>query len=112
MMAEQTNLALREYTTSIGFSMQLSKRMIDLLVAMHHFKGDFHKLVAWQYEKDTDVRRRAFAHCVTSLHSLENRGLMSPDFQDWSLTKAGHLVVALLKEAGIYQERMKELGMA
>jgi hypothetical protein len=39
------------------------------------------------------------------------RGLVSNIEKDWSLTKAGHLVVALLKEAGIYQDRLVEMGI-
>lgn len=125
-MPEQFNLALREHVTSIGFSMTLSKRMIDTLVALHHFKGNFHELVQWQYckdDKDRLVRRAMFGHYVTSYHALVNRGLVTTyeRYNDdgtrdvkasrHNLTKAGHLIVALLKEAGIYQERMKEIGL-
>ncbi len=119
-MTEQTNLALREYTTSVGFNMMLSKRQIDLLVGLHFQKGR-HNLFEWEYLPRGDTpealmeryrRRMVFSHSITSMRALKTRGLLRAQAgEDWSLTKAGHLMVALLKEAGIYQERVKELGL-
>lgn len=115
------NSALREHVTSIGFSMTLSKRQIDLLVALHHFKGNFHQLINWEHAPVANMggdraeyarRRKFFSHSVPSGQALEHRGLISHDIERWDITKAGHLVVALLKEAGIYQERLSEIGLA
>lgn len=115
-MPDQPNLALREYVTSVGFSLQLSKKQIDWLIAIHHFRGDFTALVKWEYatQKSDPAefmrRTRMFSHSVVSTRSLVGRGLLPAEPGEWHLTKAGHLTVALLKEAGIYQERLKEMG--
>lgn len=117
----ETNLALREYVTSVGFQLTLSQRMIDVLVALDHFKGDFEALMAW--ERASETRRRLFNHYVSTFGSLEKRGLVhrdihhkksglvDPEKSRHRVTKAGRLTIGLLKEAGLYQERIKEMGL-
>ena len=102
------NDALREHVTSIGFALTLSKRQIDLLCVLHHFK-DLSRFHDWEHGDRSRVKH--FAHCVTTVRALSARGLVSPIPGNWSLTKAGHLTVALLKECGIYQDRMADLGI-
>lgn len=111
------NELLREHVTSTAFSLTLSKRQIDLLVALHHFKGDYHQLIQWEYQGNSignDVyqfRRKLFSHTVPTGWSLMRRGLINKEDKSWKLTKAGHIVTALLKEAGIYQDRLQDMGM-
>ncbi|MBM4489710.1 hypothetical protein GS471_17085 [Rhodococcus hoagii] len=85
------NEALREYTTSIGFNLTLSKRQIELLVLMDYFEG----------HSGLSRAGRSPSHYVTTMRSLERRGLTSGFV---NINKAGHLVCSLLKEAGIYQD--------
>jgi hypothetical protein len=127
-----TNEALREHVTSIGFSLTLSKRMIDTLVALDHFKGDFHALTQWEDDAGVDTvertrRRVLFSHYVVTYRSLESRGLvvrknvylhkdpkcfhLDQQKSRHSLTKAGKLMVGLLKEAGLYDERLAEMEL-
>lgn len=116
-----TNEALRSHVTSIGFALTLSKNMIDTLVALDHFKGDFGAFVAWEYAGGK-TRQKQFSHYVTTFRSLESRGLVravhkyKDGYRDieksrHQLTRAGKLVISLLKEAGLYQDRLTELGL-
>lgn len=88
------NEALREYTTSIGFSLTLSKRQIELLVLLDHF-GCHSRM--W----DSGFR---ISHYVTTVRSLERRGLVDPLPGNAGINKAGGFVCGLLKEAGIYND--------
>lgn len=120
-----TNANLRSHVTSIGFALTLSKNMIDLLVCLDHFSGDYHEMVSWEY-RGGNARVRQFGNYVTSFRALESRGLVYMDLKYTGkgttklidhdrtrhrLTKAGKLTVGLLKEADIYQERHHELGL-
>lgn len=121
-----TNTALREHVTSIGFALTLSKAMIDLLVTLDHFDGNFSKMAEW--EGKTGVRH--FGSYIATSRALEERGLMTRvhkyvyrgvgrhrqryndiEASRHKLTRAGKLTVSLLKEAGLYQERFTELGL-
>ena len=109
-----TNEALREHTTSIGFNLTLSKSMINLLVLLHHHKGDANAIHDAGY-----IYHPVLRTWTASVRSLKERGLithkMVKDAKGYNVnalfrpTRAGSLVVSLLKEAGIYQERLEEL---
>lgn len=103
------NKSLREHVTSVGFSLTLSKRQIDTLVLLHHFK-------TW----DRFYGRMAgYSHYCSTAQALISRGLMrdfgpgvpyvkcelcEAEFCGHRLTKAGSITAVLLQEAGIYQE--------
>lgn len=111
-MTEQTNVALREYVTNVGFQLTLSKLMIDMLVALDHFKG-----FTPEFSKHFDNK---LPHFVSTGKALAERGLIYYTYpgagkkapkNQLTLTKAGRLTLSLLKEAGLYQERVKEMGL-
>ncbi|WP_131823229.1 hypothetical protein [Mycobacteroides chelonae] len=88
------NEALREHVTSIGFALTLSKAQIELLVVLHHFKG---------YNGACRAGYRP-SHFVSTIRSLERRGLTENTYPAGNLTKAGALVCEILREAGLYDE--------
>lgn len=105
-----TNEALRSHVTNIGFSLTLSKNMIETVVLMHHFGGfnRFHAAV-----KDIHPGRAY----ISSAHALIRRGLFRDQYAageacdlckvqycDHKLTRAGVSVADLLRESGIYDE--------
>ncbi|MFA4080526.1 hypothetical protein ONA92_02270 [Mycobacteroides salmoniphilum] len=112
-----TNEALREHVTSIGFSLTLSKNMIETVVLMDYFGGfnRFHRAV-----RNLPPGRSY----VSSAHALTRRGLFrlegyeggrecehcARDFCDHKLTTAGALSAALLQECGIYQDVLAKYG--
>lgn len=140
-MTDTPNPYLREHVTSIGFNLTLSKSMIDLVVLMHHYRGDYDRMMCGKRWGAGDPRPQRnpdwtpddgwLFHPVTRQHisttrSLMGRGLIErtttkrkrtdlPGFGNeriiYKLTPAGKLVVGLLKEAGIYQDRVHELGL-
>lgn len=125
-MADAPNEALRAHVTRVGFDMSLGKTHIASLVylneclaqrryiASHHASGPLAKAFSW------------FA---TGMHGCEDRGLVVHHYQStrdlppkervqaerqglkrhYTITKAGRLVINLLKEAGIYQEYAEAL---
>lgn len=116
----EINAALREHTTSIAFQLTLSKSMIALLVIVHYFKGDVKKV----------LHSSKSSHFVTSMRCLRDRGLLKENIPVYSktrisfgggpiierckpyrLTKAGTLVIGLLKEAGLYQDVVSGLKL-
>jgi hypothetical protein len=112
------NEALREHTTSIGFSLTLTKAQISALVLCHHTKGEMpHNTPAVKNFVVTMgcLRDRGLITWATPIYHKTRMGLNgAPVITGWKpfrTTKAGTLVVNLLKEAGIYQERLADMGM-
>jgi len=109
-----TNEALREHVTNIGFNLTLSKSMINLLVLLHHHRGDANTIHEGGYRYHPVMRT-----WTATIRSLKERGLITHeivrDAKGYNVnalfkpTRAGSLVISLLKEAGIYQERLEEL---
>lgn len=118
----EINEALREHTTSIAFNLTLSKAMINHLVLVHFFKGD---------DRQMHKHKVATRSWIVSMKCLQDRGLIiwaKPIYKTkrgfggqvryingwkpYRLTKAGTLVVNLLKEAGIYQETVERLNLS
>jgi len=110
----ETNAALRDHVTSIAFNLTLSKRQLNLLVAMHHFKG--YPSPGFRKFSEGNWRYTYFPHFISTRRALADRGLVRNEEGDEPpgiyMTKAGELVCELLKEAGIYAERLTELGIA
>lgn len=109
-----TNEKLREYVTSVGFSLTLSETQIYTLVILHHAKGLDGLFKSGLIGPHTYGSR----YFVTAFKSLEHKGLVHhPPEKKLSecgrlLTHAGHLVVQLLKDTGIYQDTLLKAGVA
>jgi len=113
------NEPLREHVTSIGFALTLTKTQIYLLVILHYSKG----FKGTCRNGLTASRTYGNRFCVPAMIALERRGLVTriPCTKnergynnldgDVVLTKAGHLTVQLLKEAGIYQDTLLKAGV-
>jgi hypothetical protein len=87
------NELLREHTTSIGFAITLSKAQIRTLVILHYFGG-------FQQVCDVSPGARLLPNNLYSpSNALERRGLLGVGPCNWKITKAGKLVIGLLKEA-------------
>lgn len=105
------NEALRAHVTRVGFDLTLGKTHIAALVLLNESlrRND------WISTQVASVGyRRTFSLFVPGVHGLQDRGLVihnRPERgsrkrlrQIWVITKAGKLVIDLLREAGIYQE--------
>ena len=112
------NIVLREHVTSVGFSLTLSKRQIE---AMFHIE----KMI-----KLNETFSSGSSHFITTSRALAERGLVEfhqPPEQcvtelikkgasketiykiygvryRWRLTKAGELMLGLLREAGMEEQ--------
>lgn len=99
------NYKLRDHVTSMAFSLHLSKRMILCLVDIaekRYLERKFYQALGLN------------DYFIGSYRNLEERGLVT--YKDpgpmtamskehpYSLTRAGELVLELLKEAGMVQE--------
>lgn len=122
MKKSKINTELRHWARGVSFTIAMGRRQVYTLVSLHisaerkwgignhNFIGDRHKSM------------RSF---VTSTNCLVDRGLVIPhvwldkklikDKKDltvgnlWQLSRAGELVIELLKEAGVYEEVKTEL---
>lgn len=118
-MPDEINDALRAHVTRVGFDLTLGKSHIATLVWIDQM------LKQRRHIRTTNAGsyRRAFSNSAVGSHGLQDRGLIehtTPDYKGWrakghstdsypvnriwKITKAGRLVIALLKEAGIYDE--------
>lgn len=110
--ASQPNEALRAHVTRVGFDLSLGRTHVAALVYLNESIAQgrhFHKIEG--------PLRRTFALWASGIHGCEVRGLTvhhySPDAPrgidvglapHYSLTRAGELVVELLRESGLYDE--------
>lgn len=125
-MPDDVNDALRAHVTRVGFDLTLGKTHVAALVYIDQQlkrKGYFRTPVTGPY-------RKAYANFASGAHGLMDRGLLEhliasdvhalsqyrqkykremPPNRVWRITSAGRLVIALLKEAGIYQEYLDAL---
>lgn len=121
------NEALRSHVTSASFQLSLGLTHIAALVAIDHDLRrnrsiredlDEHTFAERKPACASGPHRRAFQHNATGLHGLCRRGLVihhtptrsgeewlgtKPE-EIWEVTEAGRLVIALLKEAGLWAE--------
>lgn len=95
------NETLRNYVTSVGFSLTLSKPQIELLVLLDHF-GSHNALF------NAGLSPSMY---VTTIRALDHRGLTDFRSRQAILTKAGSLAVELLREAGMYSEVLERKGI-
>lgn len=102
------NEALRSHVTRVGFDLSLGKTHVAGLVMLD---------LVIRARGHVDTRHPMLRHWVTAMHGLQDRGLVEHHFatdrrglaksgmhHHYTITKAGRLVIGLLKEAGIYQE--------
>jgi hypothetical protein len=90
-----TNWSFRDYVTRIGFQVTLSHTQIDYLVCVA--------------ENISVSRVPEQIHFIATGRALHRRGLVTEHMvignrNGTVLTRAGELVVELLKESGIYAE--------
>lgn len=116
---QKTNTALRQWARGVSFTIAMGRRQVFTLVCLH-----------LSAERPMSMgllggRHRHMSNLITSAHCLDERGLLIPHvwrseqirreaathkYGDlWQLTRAGELVIELLKEAGIYAEVQGEL---
>lgn len=104
----ETNDLLRSHVTRVGFDLSLGKTHVAALVMLD---------IALKSRRHVDTRHPMLRTWVPAMHGLGDRGLvehrhaldsrgyakpgLNPHYR---ITKAGRLVIGLLKEAGIYQE--------
>jgi hypothetical protein len=119
------NEALRRHVTRIGFDLQLAKSHIAALVYLNEVGRRRWNFAAVHAPRGyLPAHGRAFGHFATGALGLETRGLIEhhpdsdgrakPTWQDdgtmdlfsadWTITRAGRLVIDLLKESGLYDE--------
>lgn len=90
------NRTFQEHVTNVAFMLSMSKKQIDLLLL---------------FEQEESMRSAlGYGHFVPTARSLEKKGLIVHNvcqekitpagFKHWSMTKAGFLVCAMLREAG------------
>lgn len=105
------NGLLRAHVTRVGFDLSLGKSHIAALVYLtESIQRRTYISTRWV----EPIYHRPFANFATGCRGLEERGLLVHHYREkkrdaglhyhYTVTKAGKLVVALLKEAGIYQE--------
>lgn len=129
-----TNDNLREHVTRTGFDLSLGKTHIMALVWLDLYlaedEQDWRKM---SREFHPRPQPRVMAHSITGMRGLYERGLArnllfdgeltedglptATPRQKFAITDAGHLVIGLLREAGIYDEfaaliplRTREIG--
>lgn len=119
----KTNTALRQWARGISFTIAMGRRQVFTLISLHLSAEHKHGTLL------VGDRHRIMSHFIISTHCLVDRGLVIAHVWNdeklqgqgaadrtykelWSLTRAGELVIELLKEAGIYEEVKAELEAA
>lgn len=116
LMSVPPNEQLRDYVTRVGFNLTLGRTQIAALVMLDRMlKENRHIYVGGR-------KAGAFAHFVPGTWGLLSRGLVTHTDPEpmrqykngnvrgrslrrvWSITKAGRLVIGLLKESGLYDD--------
>lgn len=115
------NEQLRQHVTRVGFDLTLGKTHVAALVLL----DDAIRRKNWVAGRNRDP---AFRFHVTGVHGLEDRGLVVHHYDErygskgrlhakdepgrhFTITKAGRLVIDLLKEAGIWDEYAAPLAV-
>lgn len=106
------NEQLRQHVTRVGFDLTLGKTHVAALVMLD---------VSIRSKQWMSSRGPMFRMLVPALHGLEDRGLVVHHYDDryssrgrlhakdeprrhFTITKAGRLVIGLLKESGVWDE--------
>lgn len=109
------NEALRAHVTRVGFDLTLGRTHIAALVYLNEsIKRGCH----FNTTKATGPLARSFSFFASGMHGCEDRGLVVHHFDPvaqrsqedvglsphFTITRAGELVVELLRESGLYAE--------
>jgi hypothetical protein len=108
----EPNDLLRAHVTRVGFDLSLGTTHIAALVYLAECIRQRRYIAA---NRVVDLsRRRAFSHFASGMAGCMERGLVVHHYDErhrdgglkwhYTITKAGRLVIDLLREAGIYQE--------
>lgn len=121
----KVNSELRQWARGVSFTIAMGRRQVYTLVSTHLSADRTYLLSTGRTEGFLGDRHPQMRHFVTSMHCLIDRGLVEAPIWNggvkkgeprlakyWHLTRAGELVVELLKEAGIYAEVVAELEAA
>ncbi|HZB28960.1 MAG TPA: hypothetical protein VE465_02220 [Streptosporangiaceae bacterium] len=121
----EINDALRDHVTAVGFQLTLGKTHLAQLVYLDLLLKENQPAIDPKTDKFDQGRVRSprgapWNNSAVGLQGLERRGLVKHILDQhrkpgeqvltmtprriWKITKAGRLVINLLKEAGIYQE--------
>jgi len=121
----KVNTELRQWARGVSFTIAMGRRQVYTLISLHLSANR-----EWNFVSPGLVgsRHRQMCSFVTSGHCLVDRGLVlahvwsnkqltktgsSRIVSDlWQLTRAGELVIELLKESGIYEEVRTDLEAA
>ncbi len=107
----QRNEALRAHVTRVGFDLTLGRTHIAALVYLNESneRGTYINT-----NKVSGPFGRAFSHFISGIRGCEDRGLTfhsyDPAQKDthtgnhYTITRAGELVIELLRESGLYAE--------
>lgn len=115
-----TNDLLRSHVTRVGFDLSLGRTHIAALVLLNE------QMAQKRYISDRKVTdlsmRRAFSFFASGIGGCVSRGLVIHHYQPnkrnstlkdhYTITKAGKLVIDLLRECGIYGEYAAALPVA
>ena len=110
-----TNEMLRAHVTGTAFALTLGKTHIAALVHLEEYLAA--DLTGWERAKQPRPTTPHLGNFTTGASGLITRGLVThtypasdkhwanlPFSASWHITPAGRLVLALLKECGIWQE--------
>jgi hypothetical protein len=120
------NELLRSHVTRVGFNLQLSKTQIAALIKLDTDLADprpFNEAIRDPSGRIDNPGRHILSNSVAALGALVARGLvvhyrprdgvrdtLNNSLRDtWAITDAGHSVIALLKEAGLWDEVTAEI---
>lgn len=126
MKKAKTNEALRQWARGVSFTIAMGRRQVYTLISLHISAERKYGIGVNSLIGDYHRHMRSF---VTTTNCLVDRGLVNPHVwhneklrrerdgthsvrELWQLTRAGELVIDLLKEAGIYDEARAELEAA
>jgi hypothetical protein len=116
------NERLRAHVTRVGFDLSLGKTHVAALVYLNESLRQRRYIPS--HHTESGWHRKAFAHFASGMHGCIDRGLVDHHYQPtshlppkerqkaerqgmkrhYTITAAGKHVIALLQEAGIYQE--------
>jgi len=107
-MKKVVNKVFQEYSTGIAFSIQLSKRQCWGLLSMLDRKND-HWFYSGQFiQIGKDLTARGLVEFIKNKKKRKDGENYSPCHK---LTRAGRLVIALLKEAQLNMDNTKTLSV-
>lgn len=121
----KVNESLRQWARGVSFTIAMGRRQVYTLISTDLSKDRTYGLATGRSDSFLGDRHPQMRHFITSMHCLVDRGLVAAPIWNggvkkgeprlakyWHLTRAGELVVELLKEAGIYAEVVAELERA